>query len=123
MGYRGATVISWSGARAGVAPEAGMGVLASSLAYYDGLAKSGRISGYRVYGGTQSSAGMLVVEGELDVLVALAVETDSLKYLAQAHSVVADVRVEHFAGGSAEDATTYYLHGLQAVQEAGLSSS
>ena len=120
MGYKGATVVSWGGPLAGVATEQSLGVLASSLAYYDNLAKTGRISGYRVYGSTQSVDGMLIIEGELSELMALAVETETLKYLAQAHSVVQNVRVEHFAGGSAEEATSYYLAGMQAIQEAGL---
>ena len=45
-----------------------MGVFAEALGYYDGLAKQGRITGYRVYGSTSRQAGMLVVEGDVGEL-------------------------------------------------------
>jgi hypothetical protein len=120
VGYAGATVVTWRGRQPGVSAEQGLGVLASALAYYDDLATSGRITGYRVYSSSQSDRGMLIVEGPLDDLVGLGIEATTLKFLAQAHNVVQDVQVEHFAGGSAEDATSFYLAGLQSVQEAGL---
>jgi hypothetical protein len=121
MADRGAIIITWGKIRSGIAPATSMGVLAKSLAYYDQAVKDGRASGYRVYASTQRMGGQLVIEGELASLSALEIDSESLKLLAQAGQVVDDLRVELMAGGSADDATTYYLTGLAAMQEAGLA--
>ena len=122
MAERGAIVITWGEGRPGVAGSQGMSVFGNALAYYDGLAKQGRISGYRVYGSTSREAGMLVVEGDVDELAKIQVEPEALKQLALGCAVVQDLRTELCIGGSADDVTQYYVTGLEAVTEAGLSS-
>ena len=119
MADNGAIIITWGPNR--VAPATAMGVLAKSLAFYDEAVKDGRATGYRVYASTARMGGQLVLEGRLDDLARLQVETESLNLLAQAGQVVEDLRVELYAGGSADDATGYYLSGMQAMQEAGLT--
>jgi hypothetical protein len=118
---QGAIVISWGTNRSGVPVTKAMEVLATSLAYYDGLVKEGRISGYRTYGSTARLGGQLVIEGALAELAAISVETESLQLLAKAGMVVEDLRTELMAGGSPDEITSYYLEGMQAMQEAGLN--
>src|SRR6476619_700164 len=120
MGERGAAVISWGGQQPGVPNNKGLEVFAKALGYYDELAKEGRITGYRVFASTTRSKGILVIEGDVNELAKINLETQSLQLLALADAVVQDVEVDIYRGGSADDATQYYLTGLQAVQEMGL---
>lgn len=122
MAERGAVVITWGEGRPNVSGNQGMGVFGGALEYYDNLAKQGRITGYRVYGSTCRSAGMLIIEGEVDELAKIQLESESLKQLALGGAVVHDLRTELMIGGSADDVTQYYVTGLQAVTEAGLDS-
>lgn len=117
---QGAIVISWGTNRSGVPVTKAMEVLATSLTYYDGLVKEGRASGYRAYGATGRIGGQLIIEGSLQALAAISVETESLKLLAKAGMVIEDLRLELMAGGSADEVTGFYLEGLASMQEAGL---
>ena len=121
MAERGALVITWGEGQPGVGIAKGLEVFAKSLGYYDELAKEGRIAGYRVYASTSSSRGMITIEGELAQLASIQIETESLKLLAVASGVVQNVNAELFAGGSADDATQYYMTAFQALTEAGLA--
>jgi hypothetical protein len=122
MAERGAVVVTWGDGQPGVSGDKGMGVFANALAYYDGLAKQGRITGYRVYGSATRQAGMLVIEGEVDELAKIQVEPEALKQLALGCAVAQDLRAELFIGGSPDDVTQYYVNGMQALTEAGLDS-
>ena len=121
MADNGAIIISWGNVKSGVALEQSLGELAGALGYYDQAVKDGRASGYRVYASTSRMGGQLVIEGELAELAKLQVATESLQLLARAGRVVDDLHVELMAGGSADDATQYYLTGMQAIKDAGLS--
>ena len=119
MANNGAIILSWGNTK--VPPATAMGVLAKSLAFYDQAVKDGRATGYRVYASTARMAGQIVLEGKLDELAKLQVESESLKLLAVAGQVVEDLRVELAAGGSADDVSAFYMTGIQAMQEAGLA--
>ena len=119
----GAIVVRWGNNRTNVPATQGMGVLAGALAHYDELQKAGRISGYRIYASvTGTSTGMLVIEGKLDELTKLLIDNENLKHQLLGSLVVDDLDVQLMAGGSADDATTYYVTGLGYAQEAGLQS-
>ena len=120
MADNGAYVISWGNTRPGMAISKAMEVLATSLAYYDGLQKDGRITGYRVFGSTQGMGGFLLLEGDRHELAKISVEEDSLKLLAKAGAVVDGLTTAMYAGGSGDDATEFYLKGLASLQESGL---
>ena len=120
MAENGALVVSWSPIHPGVQMTQAMGVLAQSLGYYDELQKAGRITGYKVYGSMQGAHGMLIVEGDRHELAKISVETGSLQRLIVAQQV-ANMKVELFAGGTADDVTEYFMKGLQAVGEAGFT--
>jgi hypothetical protein len=103
-----------------VSSTKGLGVFAEALAYYDGLQKEGRISGYRVYTSTTRSHGTLIIEGELGTLAQIGTEAESLKQLALGAAVVENLNVELCMGGNADDVSQFYATTLQAVQEKGL---
>ena len=119
MTQRGAMIITWGEGQPNVTTEQGMGVFAKALDYYDGLAKTGRISGYRVYASTRRNFGTIVVEGELSTLAQIQCEDESLKQLALGSAVVQNVDVELCIGGSPDDVTQFFTNSIQAITEAG----
>jgi hypothetical protein len=121
MTQRGAMIITWGESQPNVSSDQGLGVFAKALEYYDGLAKVGRISGYRVYSSTRRSAGTIIVEGELSELAKIQCEEESFKQLALGSAVVQDVDVELCVGGSPDDVTSFFTTGIQAITEAGLA--
>ena len=119
----GAIVVRWGNSRTNVQIAQGMGVLGGALAHYDTLQKDGKITGYRVYAAvTGMTTGMLVIEGKLDELAKLLVDSENLKHQLLGSLVVEDLDVQLMAGGSPDDATTFYVTGLGLAQEAGLQS-
>jgi hypothetical protein len=122
MTQRGALIITWGDSQPNVTTEQGMGVFAKALEYYDGLAKTGRISGYRVYASTRRNRGSIVVEGELTTLAQIQCEDESFKQLALGTAVVQDVDIELCIGGSADDVTQYFTTSIEALTEAGLAT-
>ena len=120
MSQRGAMIISWDEGRPGVSATKALGVFAGALAFYDGLAKEGRISGYHVYASTSREHGELVIEGELSELAKISIEPDALNQLALGSAVVQNLRTELCVGGNADDVSQYYATTVQVVQEAGL---
>jgi hypothetical protein len=97
-----------------------MEVFGDALAWYDELAKAGRISGYRVYGSTTSDRGMLIAEGEAAELAKLSTEPEAIKYLALAAAVVDEVESKVYIGGSVDDVMGYYTSAVEAVNAKGL---
>lgn len=120
MTQRGAMIITWGDAQPNVPEGKGLEVFARALEYYDGLAKAGRIDGYRVYASTRRSAGSIIVEGELSTLAQIQCEDESFKQLALGTAVVQDVDVELCVGGSADDVTQYFTTAIGALTEMGL---
>jgi hypothetical protein len=120
MTQRGAMIITWGEPQPNVSSDQGMGVFGKALAYYDGLEKTGRISGYRVYASTRRNHGSIIVEGELSTLAQIQCEEESLKQLALGSAVVQDVDVELCVGGSPDDVAQFFATGIQAVTEAGI---
>jgi hypothetical protein len=113
-------IITWGESQPGVSTDQGMSVFGKALEYYDGLQKTGRISGYRVYASTRRNRGSIVVEGELTTLAQIQCEEESLKQLALGAAVVQDVDVELCVGGSPDDVAQFFTSSIQAVTEAGL---
>ncbi len=120
MGQRGAIITTWGAGRPGVPTAKGMEVFGEALAWYDELAKAGRISGYRVYGSTNSDKGMLIAEGDAAELAKLSTESETIKHLALAAAVVDNVESMIYIGGSVDDAMGYYTTAVEAVNAKGL---
>jgi hypothetical protein len=115
----GALVITWRGTRPEASQEQTLGVLSSVLAHWDERQKDGRITGYRLYGSTHGSAeGLMIIEGRLADLAAMSVESQSMRLLAKAGTVVEHLSTRIFAGGSVDDATQFFLNGMAAAAEA-----
>jgi hypothetical protein len=120
MGQRGALVTTWGAGRSGVPTAKGMEVFSEALGWYDDLAKTGRISGYRVYGSINRDEGMLIAEGDAAELAKLTTEPESIKHLALAAAVVDDVKIQVFIGGGVDDIMGMYTTAVEAVNAAGL---
>jgi len=120
MGQRGALVTSWGAGRPGVPTAKGMEVFGEALGWYDELAKTGRITGYRVYGSVNSDRGMIIAEGDAADLARLSTESESLKYLALASAVVDDVESSVYIGGGVDDVMGYYTTAVEAINAKGL---
>jgi hypothetical protein len=119
---RGALVISWGEPRPGVPNDKGMEVFADALGFYDGLMKTGRISGYRVYASASRSFGLLIVEGDTTALAQLMAEPESQKHLALGGAVVQNINVELMNGGSPDDVAQFYATQIAALAEIGLTT-
>jgi hypothetical protein len=123
MTQRGAMIITWADQRPGVPPEQGLGVFGKALEYYDGLAKAGRIDGYRVYSSLQRERGMLVIEGEVSTLAQILTEQESIKQFVLGSAVIQDLQVDLCVGGSADDVSQFYATGMQAIADAGITTA
>jgi hypothetical protein len=121
MADRGAMLTTWGAARPGVAPAKAMEVFAKSLAWYDELAKEGRISGYRVYSSMGRDAGMVIAEGTTTELAKISTEEQATTLLALASAVVEDVRSEVLIGGNPDDVVGFYMHIVEALGNFGLT--
>ncbi|HXX90774.1 MAG TPA: hypothetical protein VEI83_11200 [Acidimicrobiales bacterium] len=120
MGERGAIIISWGNQRAGITGTKGMEVFGESLAFYDELAKEGRITSYRVFASTMRMHGSLVIEGDMTELARIATSTEATRLLAKAAAVVDDIELDLCVGGSVDEVTGYYTRAIEAIGELGL---
>lgn len=121
MGNRGAMVTTWGAGRPTVEPAKGMEVFGRALGWYDELAKEGRITGYRVYGRTTSTGGMIVAEGDTTELSKILTEERATTMLGLASAVVEDVHTEVCIGGSPDDVTGYYTKMLEELTAFGVT--
>jgi hypothetical protein len=122
MADRGAMLTTWGAARPGVPSAKGMEVFAKALAWYDELAKEGRISGYRVYASINRDAGCVIAEGSTAELARISTEEPATTLLALAAAVVDDVRIELLVGGNPDDVVGYYMQGVEALERFGLAT-
>lgn len=105
----GAIRISWGASVAG-REATGLDVFGRAIAHFEGMAKQGRVHGHHEYFSvTGRTGGFMLIEGELDELMKILVEDDTLKLTDQASALVKDFRVDAYAGGS--DQTTQQLIG------------
>ena len=123
MADRGALIISWGEGQPGVAQTKALAVFGNALGYYEQLQKEGRIDGYRVYASlTGKNRGQLVIDGAVDELAKVMVETESQKQRLLGELVAQDLEVQLYVGGSPDEVTSFFMTGLQAATEAGLAS-
>ena len=112
----GVTVVSWTNSIPG-REQKGLEVFGKALAYFEDLAKKGRIHGHREYFSvTGKTSGFMLVEGDLEELAKIQQEPETRKLNAQAAAIVQDFRVELYAGGSdhaIQQEITTYTEGLQ----------
>ena len=115
----GAVVISW-GAPVRGREEKGLEVFSRALAYYEGLAKQGRVHGHKEYfantGNQSRISGFMIVEGRLDDLMKIHSEPDAVALLTEAATIVENFTVNYYGGGSdraVQERVTSYVETLQ----------
>ncbi|MCZ7528097.1 MAG: hypothetical protein M5U14_18055 [Acidimicrobiia bacterium] len=115
---KGATVISWGPPVRGRERQS-LEVFGRALTFYDDLAKEGRIEGHREYFNLIGAAGgMMLVEGDLEELLALQAEEETRRLHAEASSIVEGFRVELCMGGneqSVQEAMGTYTGVMEAL--------
>lgn len=93
----GAIIISWGDSVRGRETK-GLEIFGKALAYYDELAKEGRIHGHREYlamtGNVSERAGTMVVEGDLDELLRLQTEEQNQRLLTEASLITTNFNVQ-----------------------------
>ncbi len=100
---QGALLISWGQPVPG-REATSLEAFGKALGYFEGLAKEGRIHGHREYfcltGNSQTRAGFMVVDGEIEELQKIQIADENLRLMAEAAAVVESFEVTLCAGGS-----------------------
>src|SRR5512138_72872 len=105
----GAVLIRW-GANVPGRERVGLEVFGRAVGRFEQLTKEGRVRGHReFFSVTGRDGGFMLVDGELDDLMRILGEEDSLRLNAQAAAIVEDFEIQAFAGGT--DQATQQLMG------------
>jgi hypothetical protein len=96
----GAIHISWKSSVPGREAK-GLEVFGAALERFEGLLKQGRIQSHEEYFAvTGSEGGFMLVRGDLDELVRISVEPETLALNAKAAAIVQDFTVQVYGGGT-----------------------
>lgn len=96
----GAMVIRWGSGIPG-REASGLDVFGKAVARQEELAKEGRIHSHKEFFAlTGREGGFMIVEGEVEELLRLAVEPETLALNAKAAAIVQDFETQVYAGGS-----------------------
>ena len=98
---QGAVVFQWGPAVRGREQKA-LEIFGESIAYWDDMVKNNRVSGHYPYFSTNRNAGMWVIQGEIEELLAIRAEEDSIRLEGRVQMIVEDFSAELYAGGSVE---------------------
>jgi len=115
----GCIMIRWGQGVAG-REQKGLDVFGKAVARFEDMAKQGRIHSHREYFAlTGREGGFMMVEGQVDELMRICGEDDTLRLNAQAAAIVQDFDIQVFAGGT--DSETQRLMGnyTASLQELG----
>jgi len=111
----GAMIISWGNSVRGREMK-GLEVFGKALAFYDDLAKQGRIHGHREFfsltGNATERAGTMVVEGDLAELLKLQTEDENQRLLDQAGLICENFTVQ-ICRAADDEAVGQYVSVLQ----------
>ncbi len=96
----GAVKISWGTSIPG-REVTGLEVFGRAVARFEQMAKEGRVHGHHEYFSiTGPSSGFMMIEGELDELMKILAEEETIKLNEQASSIVSDFEIQAYAGGT-----------------------
>jgi hypothetical protein len=96
----GAVMIRWGAGIPG-REAAGLEVFGKTVAYFEELSKTGRIHGHREYFSvTGAAGGFMMLEGEVDELMKLLAEPETIKLTDRASAVVSGIDIQAYAGGA-----------------------
>lgn len=114
----GAVLIRW-GTGIPSREAAGLDVFGKTVTHFEELAKSGRVHGHQEYFSvTGRSGGFMMIDGELDELMKILAEDETIKLTEQASAVVSDLDIQAFAGGNDQtirQLVTAYTANLQEI--------
>jgi len=104
----GALIVTW-GSNVPGREAKGLEVFGKALAYFDELAKKGRIHGHKEYlaltGNVDHLAGFMVVEGPVEELIKLQTEEATRALLIEGASIAKDFTATLTAGGDEQTLT------------------
>jgi hypothetical protein len=115
----GAVRISWGAPVAGREAK-GLEVFGAALERFEELAKSGRIHSHKEYFSlTGPSGGMMMIEGEVDELMKMLAEPETIALNSKAEAITQDFTITLYGGGT--DKAVQDLMGtyMTAMQETG----
>ncbi len=96
---QGALIFKWGTAVRGRESKA-IEVFGESVGFWDDMAKNHRIDGHYPYFSTVRAAGIWLIHGELEDLMAIQSETDYQRLTSRVMQVVEDYSAEIHIGGS-----------------------
>jgi hypothetical protein len=115
----GALHISWKANIPGREAK-GLEVFGTAVARFEAFAKQGRIHAHQEYFAvTGDEGGFMLVTGELDELLKISVEPETLALNAQAAAIVQDFRIQVFAGGTDQSVQELMGNFTQSLQQIG----
>lgn len=114
----GAIQISWKQSVPGREAK-GIDVFGEAVTRFEGLAKQGRIHSHQEYFAvTGSEGGFMLVTGELDELLKISAEPETLSLNAKASAIVQDFAIQVYGGGtdqSVQEIMGNYVGSLQEI--------
>jgi hypothetical protein len=112
----GAVLIRW-GANVAGREAMGLDLFGRAVGRFDELTKQGRVHSHReFFSVTGHDGGFIMVDGDLDELMRILGEEETLRLNAQAAATVEDFEIQAFAGGSDQA-----VHQLMSTYTAGLA--
>jgi hypothetical protein len=103
----GAIMVRWGQGIPGREAE-GIDVFGKAVARFEEYAKEGRVHGHREFVAvTGPDGGFMIVDGELEELMKILGEDETLRLNAQAAAIVSDFEIQAYAGG--DDGTMQQL--------------
>lgn len=112
----GAVRVSWGASIPGREAKA-LEVFGAAVARFEEMQKTGRIHSCREYFSlTGPSGGFMLFEGEIEELMKILVEPETLALNAKAESITSDFMIQVFAGGtdqSVQETMGSYMSSLQ----------
>ena len=114
----GAIHISWKASIPGREAK-GLEVFGKAVERFEGLAKAGRIHSHQEYFAvTGAEGGLMLITGNLDELLKIVAEPETLALNTQAAAIVQDFVTQVFGGGTdqaVQEMMTTYVESLQAL--------
>jgi hypothetical protein len=115
----GAALITWGSNVPGRETQ-GIDVFGKAVVRFENLTKEGRVHGHREYFSiTGRNGGFMIIEGEVEELLRILAEEETLRINAQASAIVDDFEIEVFAGGTDRDTQQLIGNYVSSLNELG----
>jgi hypothetical protein len=115
----GAVLIRW-GAGVPNREAKGLEVFGKAVERFEELTKQGRVHSHREYFSlTGRSNGFMIIDGQVEELLKIVAEDETLRLNAKAESIVSDFEVQVYAGGDDQSVQQLMGNYTSALQEVG----